>query len=193
MITLYRFYSEEGRLLYVGITDNLYRRLWSHATEQPWWGLVDYFDTEDLEVSGVNALEYERYVILNERPLFNKEHNLDQDQRVTGCLDGFLFCWCGRRMRRVSSSNQYRCPDIQRVSSGFHHGINVTRVEHFMFLVASGLLSRNGLSELVPNLTDESIRELFTVYRIVIVSVRRESHRGKCRDAFGEVDVRFGS
>jgi hypothetical protein len=39
-MTLYRLRGAEDVLLYVGISANSGRRLWEHATSQPWWNDV---------------------------------------------------------------------------------------------------------------------------------------------------------
>lgn len=70
---LYRFYSDTGQLLYVGITMNPAQRFKSHRGTKDWWGDVSgisiehYGSREDL----ANA---ERRAIRVERPMHNVAH-----------------------------------------------------------------------------------------------------------------------
>lgn len=73
--TVYRFYDEEKKLLYVGVTSNPGRRMENHAAEKPWWEevrvvLVEHFPTRDA------ALQAEREAIWQEKPLHNVAHTL---------------------------------------------------------------------------------------------------------------------
>lgn len=71
---LYRFYDAAGRLLYVGITADLPRRLGRHKRDRPWWA-----DVTRVEVAHYpdreNALAAEAEAITDERPLYNVRHN----------------------------------------------------------------------------------------------------------------------
>ncbi|GAA4987280.1 GIY-YIG nuclease family protein [Actinopolymorpha pittospori] len=67
---LYRFFDEDGALLYVGITASLPRRLGEHAAEKPWWTslrriTVDHYD------SRAAAIAAETEAIRTERPAWN--------------------------------------------------------------------------------------------------------------------------
>ncbi len=74
---LYRFYDENGALLYVGITNSINRRFIQHAGEKPWWSdIVDcriafYPDRASLARAETDAIKYEgpRYNIRQETPV----------------------------------------------------------------------------------------------------------------------------
>lgn len=68
---LYRFYGSDGDLLYVGITNNVQRRMESHKSRKPWWWLsarieIAWFECRD------DALQAESVAIRDEGPLFNE-------------------------------------------------------------------------------------------------------------------------
>ncbi|GAA0897782.1 GIY-YIG nuclease family protein [Pseudonocardia zijingensis] len=67
---LYRLRDSTGRLLYVGITDNVRARMTAHARTQPWWS-----DVADVAVethpSRQAALRAEAEAIRDEAPLWN--------------------------------------------------------------------------------------------------------------------------
>jgi hypothetical protein len=73
-VALYRWYDAAGRLLYVGITEDLTTRTASHGRKSSWSAfavrrtVVRYPDRKSAETM-------ERYVIRDERPLFNHVHN----------------------------------------------------------------------------------------------------------------------
>jgi predicted GIY-YIG superfamily endonuclease len=75
---LYRFYDEDGVLLYVGITDNLIDRTWSHARASTWMEFA-MRSTVVPFTSRAEAEEHEVLAIRSERPLFNLAYNDDQD------------------------------------------------------------------------------------------------------------------
>lgn len=68
--TLYRLWSEQHLLLYVGVTDNLDRRLKEHAADKEWWADVAQVTTEVLP-STRRALEAEARAIFWEQPRHN--------------------------------------------------------------------------------------------------------------------------
>lgn len=72
---LYRFFREDGQLLYVGITTRLRRRWQEHAAHYAttWWPqvshrTVDWYDTRQA------ALDVEERAIKSEKPLYNIMH-----------------------------------------------------------------------------------------------------------------------
>ena len=67
---LYRFYSDAGQLLYVGITNNPGNRFSQHQADKPWWGDVSGISIEQYE-SREEALAAEARAIHVERPLHN--------------------------------------------------------------------------------------------------------------------------
>ncbi len=69
--TLYRLFSAEEDLIYVGIAGNPGRRFEQHAEDKPWWSAVatirlEHFDTRDA------ARAAERHAIATELPYRNK-------------------------------------------------------------------------------------------------------------------------
>lgn len=74
MTSLYRFYSRGGTLLYVGITNNITRRVTQHDADKPWFEQaarieVEHFDTRR------QAQAREAAAIEVENPLYNIHHN----------------------------------------------------------------------------------------------------------------------
>jgi predicted GIY-YIG superfamily endonuclease len=70
---LYRFFDQSDRLLYVGITNNLWRRIGSHSEVQPWWSDVTSATMEHYPNRETLA-EAERLAIKSERPKHNVTH-----------------------------------------------------------------------------------------------------------------------
>lgn len=69
---LYRLFDEDEVLLYVGVTDDIIRRLKRHMKTQPWANRIAMVSVEDFDTRDI-ALEMEREVVVAERPLFNKQ------------------------------------------------------------------------------------------------------------------------
>ena len=73
---LYRFFSADGQLLYIGISLNAATRADDHRRHQPWWPDAARMDVEHLgDVSRVEAERVERQAIERESPLHNVRHN----------------------------------------------------------------------------------------------------------------------
>jgi predicted GIY-YIG superfamily endonuclease len=68
--TLYRLRDRKGRLLYVGISTGIGRRLLEHEGLKEWWRLVESATFEHFERRSI-AITAEALVITNERPLYN--------------------------------------------------------------------------------------------------------------------------
>lgn len=74
MNTLYRFYSNTGTLLYIGITLSPPQRFKQHKRDKAWWAevarieLAQFNSREELEAE-------ERKAITLERPQYNVAHN----------------------------------------------------------------------------------------------------------------------
>jgi predicted GIY-YIG superfamily endonuclease len=80
--TLYRLFSKEGVLLYVGIAGNPGRRFEEHHGDKAWWGEVntskmEHFSTREL------ALKAEWEAIRRESPKYNIVYNLTSRQPTT--------------------------------------------------------------------------------------------------------------
>lgn len=67
---VYRLYDRQGRLLYVGSSDELGRRLTRHATNALWWRNSERITWERWG-SRSDALWAESRAIWNERPMHN--------------------------------------------------------------------------------------------------------------------------
>lgn len=71
MTVLYRLWTKEHALLYVGVTDDLDVRLQQHEGSQPWWSEVDQVSQEEFP-SRFAALNAEARAIFWEMPRHNK-------------------------------------------------------------------------------------------------------------------------
>lgn len=71
---LYRFFGAGGTLLYIGITNEIPRRLKQHSGDKPWWLGVSSITVEHYP-SREAVLEAERRAIITEKPLYNDQHN----------------------------------------------------------------------------------------------------------------------
>jgi len=72
-VTLYRLFSLDLRLLYVGITTQGMVRLYQHALAQPWWPEVAIARFEHFTDRRVASIA-EMRAIQTERPVYNKAH-----------------------------------------------------------------------------------------------------------------------
>lgn len=69
---LYRLFSQDGRLLYVGITHDLEQRLGQHYTTRPWEQVRDVYRLTVQEYpTRSDVLEAEHQAIATENPLWN--------------------------------------------------------------------------------------------------------------------------
>lgn len=69
---LYRFFGEGGRLLYVGISENLPTRLSQHRADKPWWHEVRSISVEHFPTR-LDAEVAEREAIEREEPTYNRQ------------------------------------------------------------------------------------------------------------------------
>ena len=69
---IYRLYSADGTLLYVGMSNDPDRRFGEHADSQPWWAEVRKFEVGTWYPSRSAAAEAERVAIRSEQPKHNK-------------------------------------------------------------------------------------------------------------------------
>lgn len=78
---LYRCFDSEKRLLYVGVTVNLYKRSHQHQAKTSWWP-----DVIRIEVTPYDerwrALNAEREAIRTEGPLHNRQRNYRPAQAI---------------------------------------------------------------------------------------------------------------
>lgn len=75
--TLYRFFDERHRLLYVGISANAYARIAMHSKVQPWWQRVRQATMEHFPDRPA-ARHAELVAIQTEHPIFNTEGRMRQ-------------------------------------------------------------------------------------------------------------------
>lgn len=71
---VYHFYDRQGRLLYVGITNDTRRRWEQHAADKPWWHLVARKERV-LYSSREEAEKVEEHQIRTQRPMYNRAMN----------------------------------------------------------------------------------------------------------------------
>ena len=71
---LYRVFDLNFRLLYAGITLNMYQRFNGHKHTADWWTHAKHITIERFE-SRAELMAAERRVIVTERPKYNKQHN----------------------------------------------------------------------------------------------------------------------
>lgn len=81
LTAVYRFYDDQDRLLYVGITCNLTARLRDHEASAPWWAdhraaTVNWQDNRAI------AVAEERFAIQNEKPIYNVAGTRQKQARV---------------------------------------------------------------------------------------------------------------
>ena len=76
MVALYRHFSKNGTLLYVGISSSHLSRLQTHAENAHWRDMIasvtieKYPDRESAHAAEVKAIQ-------TENPLFNKQHQVE--------------------------------------------------------------------------------------------------------------------
>lgn len=71
---LYRLWSADDTLLYIGVTDRGRAREKEHARTKPWWPQVHYITVEPI-ATRAELMHLERVAIRKEHPLFNIQHN----------------------------------------------------------------------------------------------------------------------
>lgn len=74
MQDLYRFYNENGTLLYIGVSLSALQRTMQHRTTKDWWDEVRRMEVEKFSTRG-DALDAEAQAIRTERPLYNIQHS----------------------------------------------------------------------------------------------------------------------
>lgn len=81
--TLYRFYSDGGQLLYVGITNNPPRRFTEHAGSKDWWNSVSGITMQRYpDRAAVQAAE--KRAIAVESPLYNEQLRNPRTHTIPG-------------------------------------------------------------------------------------------------------------
>jgi hypothetical protein len=81
---LYRFFSEDGELLYVGISRDPHERFVEHLRSQPWAREVGRWELDRrVFVDELEARAMERLAIMRGRPCYNVVHNGDPQRSRT--------------------------------------------------------------------------------------------------------------
>lgn len=109
MHALYRYYADDGVLLYVGITNDMSRRMDQHAADKGWWQevrgvTVEWYDTRDA------VLAAERRAIAVEQPRHNVVHRRRAKPIVRtarGQASAELVWTCGVCAEPVSNGEGY--------------------------------------------------------------------------------------
>lgn len=109
---LYRLRDSSGLLLYVGISEDPYRRWTEHSKDKPWWPQVGRHDIEWLD-SREQAAAAELAAIKSERPLFNAAG------AASVMLDGEFWQSVGP----VIPSQQDPTPSVIKVSDALQAGL----------------------------------------------------------------------
>lgn len=74
--SVYRYYDDDGMLIYVGMTKRGVLRNFEHAALKEWWPFVSKQEVDHYP-SCEAALSAERLAIQTYRPPFNHQHNID--------------------------------------------------------------------------------------------------------------------
>lgn len=118
---LYRAYNPEGTLLYVGSTDNFYRRWDQHIDSRKAW----VHDTSDVDVTRVSTLsearEMEREAIAAEHPRWNLWHRsrLHPEGYVSHTHGTFAIC---RNLDTRGIARYARLPQDTNPHNANNHG-----------------------------------------------------------------------
>lgn len=100
---VYRFFTADGSLLYVGCSGNLGQRLDDHASRTPWFSLVQSVSVEHF-ADRSSAITAEALAISTESPTHNVRHTgLDgasRKRRVTPYVGPFATAGQGIRQAR---------------------------------------------------------------------------------------------
>lgn len=84
MNIVYRAFSKNNDLLYIGVTQNLKSRVSTHKSSKEWWLEVDRIDEESFD-DRISALKAEVVAIKLENPKYNKR--ILQDESKIGASE----------------------------------------------------------------------------------------------------------
>jgi excinuclease UvrABC nuclease subunit len=76
---LYRAFDDDGNLLYVGISSQVFARFDQHAHTSEWMYECCYVEIEHFRTRN-EALAAEKYIIQTESPKFNQVHKRNKDE-----------------------------------------------------------------------------------------------------------------
>lgn len=88
MNIVYRAFSKDNELLYIGITKDLKNRIINHKSSKKWWIEVDRIDEESFD-DRVSAMKAEARAIKSENPKYNKR--ILQDESKVGTAEFITF------------------------------------------------------------------------------------------------------
>lgn len=74
---LYRHFSKNGELLYIGISKNHNSRICDHEKNSPWFGKIHKIDIQIYKTQKL-VIEAEKNAIIKERPKYNLKHHPDK-------------------------------------------------------------------------------------------------------------------
>ena len=97
---VYRLRDAKGHLLYVGVTNNLPRRLATHEREKSWWSDVAAIDTSTYP-DRREALDAERAAVAQEKPRHNKALNPAWQRPAPPAISG--ICSSCRTEQRIDT------------------------------------------------------------------------------------------
>lgn len=121
---LYRYFDENDRLLYVGITKNQFQRLQGHATSAKWFGLIHKATFEHF-TSRNDVKLAELAAITSEKPMFNIQGVLPGDR----IADKKQLDWLDHI---VEMSNKFDDSEHD-IHAEFIEAMNIAGIiEHFM-------------------------------------------------------------
>lgn len=129
--TVYRMFDQYGRLLYVGQTVQLGRRITQHMEAQPWWTEVAEITCEHFETERA-AAHAEARAIDKENPLHNRrrrltltsqrrtapvesleERRLRTMYRVPGGIECQTCGWEGNWIQKGRTVEDVACPECE--------------------------------------------------------------------------------
>lgn len=101
---LYRFYSQAGELLYVGITSNPPSRFVQHRTQKDWWTEVSRIDLQSFSTRGdltsaereAIKLEHPKYNVIHNRSCGPPQHNTGEAPCLADAPDASVGCLIGK-------------------------------------------------------------------------------------------------
>jgi hypothetical protein len=101
---LYRHFSSDGRLLYVGVSLDAVRRLVRHREKSHWFNQIATVTIERYP-SRAAALQAERLAIEDEKPIYNVHRALEppEEEELRAALNKI-----GERLERAASNFQGR-------------------------------------------------------------------------------------
>jgi excinuclease UvrABC nuclease subunit len=79
MNVVYRVFSKENELLYIGVTKDLKHRISNHKSSKNWWHEVSRIDEECFD-DRISAMKAELNAIKNECPKYNKLIRQDESR-----------------------------------------------------------------------------------------------------------------